>query len=87
MPTDIKPRVLTTAIDFEDSSASLDLAMSVVGYFELDKDNANTIAAEFGNAVTTWRKEVAILGLTRFQIDRMSSAFDHEDLRAALSYS
>jgi len=31
VPTDIKPRVLTTAIVLDDGSASLDLAMSVVG--------------------------------------------------------
>lgn len=85
VPTDIKPRILTTAIDLDDGSASLDLAMSVVGYFELDEGKARAIAAEVGTAVTTWREEAARLGLTQAEIDRMASAFEHEDLKAALS--
>ncbi len=85
VPTDIKPRVLTTAIDLDDGSASLDLAMSVVGYFELDEEKAHVIAAEVGKAVATWREEAAQLSLTRAEIDRMASAFEHEDLSAALS--
>ena len=87
VPTDIKPRVLTTAIDFDDGSASLDLAMSVVGYFELAEDKAHAIAAEVGKAVTTWREESAKLGLTKAEIDRMASAFEHEDLKVSLSLS
>jgi len=87
VPTDIKPRILTTAIDLDDGSASLDLAMSVVGYFELDEGKARVIAAEVGKAVTTWREEASQLSLTRAEIDRMASAFEHEDLKAALSLS
>ena len=85
VPTDIKPRILTTAIDPDDGTASLDLAMSVVGYFELDEDKAYAIAAEVGRSVTTWREEAARLGLTQAEINRMASAFDHEDLKAALT--
>jgi len=85
VPTDIKPRVLTTAIDLDDGSASLGLAMSVVGYFELEEDKAQVIAAEVGRAVATWREEAARMGLTQAEIDRMASAFEHEDLREALS--
>lgn len=87
VPTDIKPRVLTTAIDLDDGSASLDLAMSVVGYFELDEEKAHTIVAEVGKAVKTWREEAARLGLTQAEISRMASAFEHEDLSAALFLS
>lgn len=61
--------------------------MSVVGYFELDEDRAHAIAAEVGQAVTTWREESARLGLTHTEIARMASAFEHEDLKAALSDS
>ena len=39
VPTDIKPRVLATAIDLDDGTASLDRAMDVAGYFELDARN------------------------------------------------
>jgi serine/threonine-protein kinase HipA len=45
------------------------------------------IAAEVGKAVTTWREEAARLSLTQAEIDRMASAFEHEELKAALSLS
>jgi len=83
VPTDIKPRVLTTTIDLEDGTASLKLAYDVAPYFELTTEDARGIAREVGNAVTSWRKEAALLGLRNAEIDRMASAFDHGDLRAA----
>jgi len=87
VPTDIKPRVLTTAIDLDDGTASLDLALEVAGYFELPKDDARQIAAEVGQAVAGWRSEARARGLTPAEIDRMSSAFEHEDLTATLASS
>ena len=51
MPTDIKPRILTTAIDLEDGTASLKLALQVASYFELDEKEAHQIAGEVGQAV------------------------------------
>ena len=83
VPTDIKPRVLTTAIDLEDGAASLKLALAVASYFELGSDEARAIAAQVGKAVATWRKEAGRLGLTASEIDRMASAFEHEDLKSA----
>ena len=85
VPTDIKPRILTTAIDLEDSTASLKVALEVASYFELNAREAHAVAAQVGQAVATWRKEAARLGLTASEIDRMASAFEHEDLKAALA--
>jgi serine/threonine-protein kinase HipA len=85
VPTDIKPRVLTTAIDLEDGTASLTRALEVAGYFEIDAKAANAIAAEVGHAVATWRGVAAGLGVTASEIDRMASAFDHDDLQAAIA--
>ena len=87
VPTDIKPRVLTTAIDLEDGTASLDRAMEVAAYFELGAKAARGIAAEVGRAVATWRGEAVRLGVAPTEIDRMASAFEHEDLQAALAPS
>jgi serine/threonine-protein kinase HipA len=83
IPTDIKPRVLTTAIDLDDGTASLELALKVAGYFELDRQKAGQIAAQVGKAVASWRNVAAKLGLTSGEINRMASAFEHEDLKAA----
>lgn len=84
VPTDIKPRVLSTAIDLDDRTASLKLALEVAGYFELGEAEAHKIAGQVGHAVATWRKQAAKLGLTPAEADRMASAFEHEDLQAAL---
>ena len=86
VPVDIKPRVLATAIDFDDNTASLDLAVRVTEYFELDDAEARKIASEVGQAVRGWRKEAARAGLTSEQIDRMASAFEHDDLQTALNF-
>ena len=83
VPADIRPRVLTTAIDLDDGTASLDLALEVAEYFELTAKQARAIANEVGQAVATWREQAARIGLTPAEIDRMASAFEHADLAAA----
>ncbi len=83
VPADIKPRVLTTAIDLDDGTASLKLALRVAGYFELGEGEAHKIAGQVGQAVATWRRVAKKLGLAPVEIDRMASAFEHEDLKAA----
>ncbi len=84
-PTDIKPRVLTTAINLDDSTASLDLALEVAEYFELATVDARAIVVEVGQAVARWRNAASDVGLTSTEINRMASAFDHEELKAAQS--
>lgn len=84
VPTDIKPRILTTAIDLDDGTASLNLALAVAEYFELTATEARAIAGEVGRAVADWRNVAAAVGLSPTEVDRMASAFDHEDLRAAI---
>ena len=83
VPTDIKPRMLATAITEDDNTASVDLAFDVAGYFELGDARARQIASEVAAAVSRWRAEAARHGLTRQEIDRMASAFEHQDLARA----
>ncbi len=84
MPTDIKPRVLSTAIDLIDPTASLDLAFDVATYFDLDQAQAKRIIKEVGIETALWREEAAKLKIKKREIDRMASSFEHEDLRKAL---
>jgi len=83
VPTDIKPRILATAINEDDNTASLVLALEVAGYFELNAARAREIGAQVGNVVAKWRDEAARHGLSKAEIDRMMSAFEHEDLGTA----
>jgi serine/threonine-protein kinase HipA len=87
VPVDIKPRVLTTAIDETDGTASLDLAIDVARHFGIEADKARTIASEVGAAVNGWRKIAKDLGLSANEIDRMASAFEHDELKKATSKS
>lgn len=86
VPIDLKPRVLCTAITLDDATASLTLALEVAGDFGLTPAQARRIAAEIGAAVSRWRPEAARLGLTAQAIERMESAFEHRDLKQALTY-
>jgi serine/threonine-protein kinase HipA len=83
-PTDIKPRILSTAIDLIDPSASLDIAVSVAHYFDLDNLQAKKILKEVGSAAALWREEAAKLKIKKVEIDRMASAFEHDDLQKAI---
>ncbi|MEI8124506.1 MAG: type II toxin-antitoxin system HipA family toxin [Parachlamydiaceae bacterium] len=83
-PTDIKPRILSTAIDLIDPSASLDVAASVAHYFDLDTVKTKNIFKEVGSATALWREEAAKLKIKKVEIDRMASAFEHDDLQKAI---
>jgi serine/threonine-protein kinase HipA len=85
VPADIGSRILTTAIDLEDGTASLQLAYAVASYFELTAKDARAVAREAGKAVASWRKIAAQLGLSKAEMDRMASAFEHDDLKGAVS--
>lgn len=83
VPLDVKPRVLTTAINEADGTASLELALSVAGYFDIDGAKAQKIAKDVGKAVTRWRAVAPKMGIKDSEIDRMASAFEHKDLESA----
>lgn len=85
VPIDIKPRVLSTAIDLDDATASLDLALQVAYYFEISNDDARQIALEVGTAVTAWRTVAKNFALTASHIDRMATAFEHADLKNSVA--
>jgi serine/threonine-protein kinase HipA len=85
VPLDVRPRVLSVAITLDDATASLGLAMEVAEYFGLSPTEARRIANEVGVAVSRWRQEAARLGITRSEIDRMASAFEHADLEQSLA--
>ena len=83
VPVDIKPRILTTAIDEVDGTASLALAYEVAAHFGVKPDKAKGIVREVGAAVARWRKTAAGVGLTAAEIERMASAFEHADMEQA----
>jgi serine/threonine-protein kinase HipA len=72
------PKHLHTAIDLDDTSASVDTLMSVAGDFRLGREPALRILAEVGDAVGQWSSAAEAIGLKRTEIEQMRHAFDHE---------
>ena len=85
VPIDLKPRVLATAIDPDDGTAALGLSLKVAGYFGLKAAEAREIARQVGHAVSAWRHHAERAGITAGQMERMATAFEHEDLQASLA--
>jgi serine/threonine-protein kinase HipA len=83
-PTDIKERALSLAIDEADNTASLDIAFGVAKHFGVKDKQAREIGRAVGTAINAWRKAAAHLGLSAGERDRMASAFEHDDLSAAI---
>ncbi len=83
-PTDIKPRVLSTSIDLIDPSASIGLAFSVGEYFELGSAEMKEIAKETALATREWRVVAKKLKIAKREIERMASAFEHDDFERGL---
>lgn len=74
-----------TNINLDEGTCSIELALSQVELFGLSLIDAKAIVSEVGRAVSEWRNVATQVGQTENRIDRMSSAFEHEDLELARS--
>ncbi|MFO7750775.1 MAG: HipA domain-containing protein [Desulfobacteraceae bacterium] len=83
-PEHIKSRFLRTNIDFYNNAASLDLAYEVAEEFGLKSHQAKTIAKEVADSVNQWAREADRFGTKKQEIEFMSSAFEHDNLKQAL---
>ena len=83
VPTDVAPRILATAICLDDATASLELALEVAPYFELDAASARATVAEIAQGTALWRRAAKSYGLASAETSRMAGAFEHADLELA----
>ncbi|MFO8032542.1 MAG: type II toxin-antitoxin system HipA family toxin [Desulfohalobiaceae bacterium] len=84
LPEPVKARFLQTCIDLDNNMASLELAFEVAEEFGLSVQEAQEIARQTGKATETWKSVASFLGASKPEMDFMSSAFEHENLRVAL---
>lgn len=84
VPVETKPRVLSTNITLDDGTASLELAFEVADYFKVSAKRARAITRQVGKVVARWNQEAGALGIGRAERERMTSAFEHNDLRKAI---
>lgn len=75
VPTDVKPRILSTAITEDDATGDIDLALQMAPHFGLNAINAKATVDDVRTAIASWRNVAARLGLSAREIDRMKSAF------------
>jgi len=85
-PTDIKQRILSTNISLEEGTCSIELALSQAELFGLGLSEARAIISDVAAAVETWRVVAKGVGSNKFEQDRMSSAFEHDELVEALKW-
>ena len=85
VPTDLKARVLTTNIDLDEGTCSIDLLEDAAGYFSLGLAPARVIIKEVALVTATWRDVAKEVRARAAEITRMTSAFEHDDLKRALA--
>ncbi len=85
VPADVKARVLTTNIDLDEGTCSLDLLEAASGFFGLTLAQARAIIKEVATVTATWRHTAKAAGARSAEVTRMASAFEHNDLRRALA--
>jgi serine/threonine-protein kinase HipA len=84
MPSDIKARVLTTNISLDEATCSLDLLESAAEYFSLSLAQARAIIKEVALVTSRWRNIAKKVGARSAEIQRMASAFEHDELKRAI---
>lgn len=85
VPADLKARVLTTNIDLDEGTCSIDLLEASSEYFGLNLANARRIIKDVAVVTSTWRDVAREVGARSTEATRMASAFEHDDLRRALA--
>jgi serine/threonine-protein kinase HipA len=86
VPVDLKARVLTTNINLDEGTCSIELLESSAGYFALSLAEARTILGQVAGVTSRWREVARAVGAPAAEIDRMASAFEHDDLQRALTF-
>jgi serine/threonine-protein kinase HipA len=64
--------------------ATIEALMSVLPYFRITPDRAKAILAEVDATIATWRSEGTKLGMTRYELDEFTDAFEHPERAAVL---
>jgi serine/threonine-protein kinase HipA len=66
----------TTAIDLDDRTASIELALEVARHFRVTAGNAKAIVREVELATSVWREVAAGLGIRSSELSRMEAAYE-----------
>ncbi len=78
------PRILSTKIDFDDGTASIDLLRSVAEFF-MPLARADQVIADCAGVTRKWEEFAFRRKAPSAEIKRMRTAFEHDDLARGLS--
>ena len=84
-PPDIKARILTTNIDLDDGTCSVELLRSVAEEFSLKLADADALIRGVARVTSTWRDAARRRGAAESEIRRLEGAFEHPEQTAALA--
>ncbi len=85
VPADLKARVLTTNINLEEGTCSVDLLEAASEFFGLTLRQAREIIKQVAKVTARWRDTAKAAGARAGAITRMASAFEHNDLQRGLA--
>lgn len=77
--------MLTTNINLDEGTCSLDLLEAASEFFALTLPQARAIVKEVATVTATWRDTAKAVSARSTEINRMASAFEHDDLKRALA--
>jgi serine/threonine-protein kinase HipA len=83
VPVDVKAHGLSTNISLDEATCSIDLALENAGYFGLSLTDAAATVNAVSAATSLWRSTAAAVGIKAAEIERMESAFEHDELKLA----
>ena len=83
VPVDVKAHILSTNISLDDGTCSVELARENAEYFGVSAARASEIIGEVAAATSSWREVASSLGVKPSEIERMSTAFEHDEFRIA----
>ncbi len=69
---------LSTAIDENSTNASVETALEIAELFGVGEEDSRQIVGEVAAATDSWREVAETAGLAKTEIERMESAFEHE---------
>jgi serine/threonine-protein kinase HipA len=85
VPIDLKERVLTTNIDLNEGTCSIELLEAASAYYALTVGQARAIIKVAAHVTALWREVAREVGARAAEISRMASAFEHTELQQALA--
>jgi serine/threonine-protein kinase HipA len=77
------PKFLSTAVDLDDPTPSIETLVAIAPSFRLGDREAQAILSEVEASRTRWRPTAIAAGLGRDEIARMAPAFEHEQAEVA----